>query len=74
PSSYWARAQVKALNKDMEGAEQAYKDAIAIEPKVESSHKLLILFALSNHDQKLYDEALNQAKKDIPGFVFSMND
>ncbi|MCC6323988.1 O-antigen ligase family protein, partial [Candidatus Nomurabacteria bacterium] len=42
PSSYWARAQVKALNKDMEGAEQAYKDAIAIEPKVESSHKLLI--------------------------------
>ncbi len=73
PSVNWARAQVKDLSNDLVGAEIEYKTAIAMEPKVESSHKLLILFALARGNRELYEESFKQAEQDIPGFTFDNN-
>jgi O-antigen ligase len=69
PEVYWGMAQLYAWQGDFKAIEQVYKEAIAIDPKVSASHKLLIQFAGAIKDQKLYNEAIIQAEKDIPGFV-----
>ena len=64
-------AQLYAWQGDLRGIEQAYKQAIAIDPGVDVSHELLIKFAQTFNLPKLYNEAIIQAEKDIPGFVES---
>jgi len=68
PNTYWGIAQVKAWNEDFVGVEQAYRDAIAIDPTFPSSYKLLLRFAQAFGNQKLYNEIILQAEKNIPGF------
>jgi O-antigen ligase len=69
PNVDWSRAQIYVWNGDFKSAENSYKEAIAIDPTFASSHKLLIQFAQIIGDQKLYNESIIQAEKDIPGFV-----
>lgn len=69
PEVYWGMAQLYAWSGNIKGIEESYKKAIAIDPQVSASHKLLIQFAQAIRDEKLYNEAIIQAEKDIPGFV-----
>ncbi|HAE36464.1 MAG: hypothetical protein UR85_C0005G0028 [Candidatus Nomurabacteria bacterium GW2011_GWF2_35_66] len=69
PEVYWGMAQLYAWSGDFKNIEQVYKQAIDLDPSVSASHKLLIQFAQAIRDQKLYNEAIIQAEKDIPGFV-----
>jgi hypothetical protein len=69
PEVYWGMAQLSAWQGDLQGIIKAYRQGIEIGPKVKSSHKLLIDFARAIGDQKLYNESLQQAQKDIPGFT-----
>lgn len=67
---YWTMAQVYAWKGDYNGIVDSYKKAVAIEPSVPNSHNMLIRFAKESGNQKLYNESLLQAQKDIPGFEF----
>lgn len=69
PEIYWGMAQLYAWSGNFKAIEQAYKEAINIDPSVSASHKLLIQFAAAIRDPKLYNEAIIQAEKDIPGFI-----
>ena len=69
PSIYWAEAQIYIWKRDFKGVEDAYKKAIAIDPSIPESHRMLINVAKIINDQKMYTEALTQAEKDIPGFI-----
>ena len=53
---------------DLGNAKKAYRDAIAIDPSIKVSHTFFINFAKNKGDQKLYQQAIDQAQKDIPGF------
>ena len=48
----------------------SYKKAIDLNPNFSTSHDMLIKFAKDTNNKKLYDEALIQAQKDIPGYNF----
>jgi O-antigen ligase len=69
PRLYWMRAQLAAWKGDLAGVVGAYQKAIAIDPTLPVSHKLLIQFLQGVGNQKLYKEALDAAQKDIPGFT-----
>jgi hypothetical protein len=69
PEVYWTMAPVYLWKGDYKGAENAYEQAIALDPSIPKSHQLLIKFAQAVGDQKLSAEALSEAQKDIPGFV-----
>jgi ABC-type iron transport system FetAB permease component len=69
PHVYWAEAQIKVWWGDLEGAEQAYRDAIDIFPALSASNTLFVNYAKAINDQELYKEALSIARKNIPGFV-----
>jgi O-antigen ligase len=69
PRLYWMRAQLAAWQGDLPGVVSAYQKAIAIDPTLPVSHKLLIQFLQGVGNQKLYKEALDAAQKDIPGFT-----
>ncbi len=69
PEFYWIQAQIYAWSGDMGSIIQSYQDAIAIDPSIPVSHNLLIQFAVSSKNQKLYTEAVAQAEKDIPNFT-----
>jgi O-antigen ligase len=71
PEVYWGIAQVNAWAEDFKGIEKAYKEAIALDPTIPISHKLLIQFAEASGNKKLYDEALASAKKNIPDFTLN---
>ncbi len=70
PEIYWWEAQIYFWHADIENAINSYKKAIALNPYYGISHKMLIQFAKDTNNKKLFDEALLQAKKDIPGFNF----
>lgn len=70
PNMYWATAQVKVWQGDFKGAEQAYRDALEFFPSLPASNTLFIKFAQAIGDQKLFNEALAEAQKNIPGYQF----
>jgi O-antigen ligase len=71
PITKWATAQVQTTAGDLKEAEASFKEAIALNPKIETSHILLIMFAKLHNNKILYNQALKQASIDIPGFVFN---
>lgn len=68
PEVYWGVAQIDAWTGDLNSAEKAYRDAIALDPSIPVSHTFFINFAKNKGDDKLYKEAVDQAQKDIPNF------
>ncbi len=68
PNIYWSLAQAKIWGGDIKGAENAYREAIALDPTLKASHRLFINFAKIIGNTKLYQEALADAQKAIPGF------
>jgi len=68
PEAYFGAAQIDVWSADVKGAEAEYRQAIALDPSIPVSHKNFIQFANTIGNKKLYDEALAEAKKDIPGF------
>ncbi|MES2416419.1 MAG: O-antigen ligase family protein [Patescibacteria group bacterium] len=68
PEVYWRIAQVYSWTTDLNSAEKAYRDAIALDPSIPVSHTFFINFAKNKGDDKLYKEAVDQAQKDIPNF------
>lgn len=69
--AYWVTAQIDAWSGDLKGAEIAYRQAIAIDPSVPPSHDMLISFARTIMNKKMYDDALIEAQRDIPGYKFN---
>lgn len=69
PNVYWNMAQMYVWKGDFKSAENAYREAIAIDPSFAASHRLLIQFAEVIGNTELYTEALKQAEEDIPGFT-----
>lgn len=69
PQIYNAMAQVYVWKNDLKGVEDTYKKAIALDTSIVSLHVRLIQFAAIINDQKLYNEAITQSEKDIPGFI-----
>jgi O-antigen ligase len=70
PEIYWWEAQIHFWHGDIDNAVESYKKAIALNPNFIISHKIFIQFASDIRDKKLYEEALIQAKKDIPDYNF----
>ncbi len=68
PEPYWWLAQVYFWKGDNSKAVDAYKKGIAINPNLDVSHNMLIKFAKDTNNNKLYEESLSQAVKDIPDF------
>ena len=71
PQVYWSVAQVYIWAGDYKNVERTYKNAIALDPSIPESHKLLIKFAAGTKNTQLYNEAMTEAVKDIPGFVLN---
>lgn len=69
PEVYWGMAQLYAWSNNFKAIEQAYRQAIAIDPSVSASHRLLIQFFQAIGDKKSYNEAIIQAEENIPGFI-----
>ncbi|MCX6754463.1 MAG: O-antigen ligase family protein [Candidatus Nomurabacteria bacterium] len=69
PQIYRAMAQIYVWKNDLNGVADAYKKTISLDPSIVSSHVRLIQFAAIIKDQKLYNEAIIQSEKDIPGFI-----
>jgi tetratricopeptide (TPR) repeat protein len=69
PNSYWSLAQVRVWQGDFTGAEKAYKDAVALDPYLPASHRLLVQFAKIIGNERLYQESLADAKKYLPEFT-----
>ncbi|MCX6755658.1 MAG: O-antigen ligase family protein [Candidatus Nomurabacteria bacterium] len=69
PETYWIMAQTYIWKQDYNGVVDSYNKAIAVDASIPDSHQLLLKFAKGTGNQKLYDQALTQAQKDIPGFV-----
>ena len=68
PETYWARANISAWKGDLKGSEDAYKEAISMDPGAPGSYRLLINFAKVTNNQKLYTETIIEAQKNIPDF------
>ena len=71
PEIYWARSNIYTLKGDMKEAENAYKQAIALDPTAPASYRLLLNFAKVTNNTKLYNETLSKTKENIPDFVFN---
>ncbi len=69
PQLYWAIAQMAAWQNDLPAVIQGYKDAIAVDPTLASSQRLLLQFLEALGTKKQYAEALANAQKEIPGFT-----
>jgi len=67
---YWWEAQIYYWHDNIDMAVISYKKAIDLNPNFSTSHDMLIKFAKDTNNKKLYDEALIQAQKDIPGYNF----
>lgn len=70
PEVYWARATISAWKGDLKGSENAYKDAIAMDPSAPGSYRLLINLAKSTNNQKLYEETFKNAEKNVLDFKY----
>jgi tetratricopeptide (TPR) repeat protein len=68
PETFWAKANIYAWQGDLKDAENAYMSAIEIDPSAPGSYRLLANFAKVTGNQKLYDETLAEAGKNISGF------
>lgn len=69
PQLYWADAQLAAWKGDIQGVVTAYQKGIELDPTLAPSHRLLVGFLKDTGNQKLYEQALKQARQDIPGFT-----
>lgn len=68
PQVYWTTAESYAIFKDYSKSIAELQTAIEIDPHLAWSHKLLIKLAKDLGHQELYNESLNRAKDEIPGF------
>jgi hypothetical protein len=73
PETYWAKANISAWHGDLKGAENAYKDAIAMNPKAPGSYRLLLRLAKVTNNQKLYNEVIKEANSAILGFELEVS-
>ncbi len=69
PRIHWLYAQLAAWKGDVNGVITAYQKGINIDPTLPVSHRLLLQFVRGVGNQKLYNEFLINAQKEIPGFV-----
>ncbi len=69
PEVYWDIAQIMAWKGDLQGVVQAYENGIKVSPTLSISYQLLIQFARALNDRGLYNLAVAQAQKNVPGFV-----
>jgi hypothetical protein len=69
PRLYWLYAQLDAWKGDIVGVISSYQKAIAIDPTLPVSHRLLLQFLQGIGNQKLYKESLLYAQKEITGFT-----
>ncbi len=67
---YWWEAQIYFWHGDNKKAIDTYKKAIDLYPALGTSHAMLLQFAKDTKDKKTYDEALIEAKNNIPDFNF----
>jgi len=67
---YWWEAQIHFWHGDIPKAVESYKKGIALNPSFILSHKIFIQFASDIRDKKLFEEALIEAKRDIPNYDF----
>ena len=68
PAIYWVMAQTYVWKADYNAVVDSYKKAIALDPRIPESHRLLLNFAKNTENKKLYGEALAEALKNIPDF------
>ena len=73
PETYWAKANIYAWHGDLKGAEGAYREAIAMDPKAPGSYRLLLRLAKVTNNQNLYDEVMKEADIAIPGFKLEVS-
>ncbi|MEI7689095.1 MAG: O-antigen ligase [Candidatus Nomurabacteria bacterium] len=73
PETYWAKANISAWHGDLKGAEGAYREAIAMDPKAPGSYRLLLRLAKVTNNQKLYDGVMKEANNAIPGFELEVS-
>lgn len=71
PSVYWNMAQTKVWGGDFKGAEEAYRNAILVAPRLPSSYTLFLQYANILGDKKLFEEVMIEAKNNIPNYVFN---
>ncbi len=70
PNVYWTRAQLLVWEGDLDGAIMAYKDGIRVAPRLPASYKVLLDLAKIKGDQKLFNELIIEAQKNVPGFTY----
>ena len=70
PETYWIMAQTYIWEGDYNGVVDTYKKAVAVDPSIPDSHQLLLNFARGTGNQKLYNDSLLEAQKDVPDIVF----
>ena len=73
PEVYWWSAQVYAWQANLGAVVDSYMKAIALNPTLPTSHRMFINFAKDLGNKKLYDDAMKEAEKDIPGFKLENN-
>jgi O-antigen ligase len=70
PNVYWVLAQTRIWGGDLVGAEEAYREAIAVAPHLSTSYSLLLRYAEILGNKKLFDEIMIKAKENISGFKY----
>ena len=68
PATYWLMAQTYIWKLDYNGVVDSYKKAIVIDPTIPETYRLLLNFAKGTNNQKLFDDTLKDAEKNIAGF------
>ena len=72
PEVYWSIAQSYVWAGDFSSIEKLYLKAISLDPSIPESHLLLLRLSKAIGYMDVYNKALLQAKKDIPGFEFDV--
>ena len=68
PMTYWMMAQTYIWKADYYGVVDSYKKSIAIDPTIPETYRLLLNFAKGTKNQKLYDDTLKDAQKNVIDF------
>jgi len=66
--TYWMMAQTYIWKADYYGVVDSYKKSIAIDPTIPETYRLLLNFAKGTKNQKLYDDTLKDAQKNVIDF------
>ena len=66
PQVYWSVAQIYMWEGDDNNTIKSYQQAITLDPNIPESYKLLLNFSKGIGNQKVYQETLLEAQKNIP--------